>query len=158
MDERSCYHTCPLCESKLAIKSTRHGIVYSCPACRGAMANLTVLRGRVGHGPVNNFWQAANLHGKTSQKGCPFCRQPMTKFTTDPDSCTLTLDICKQCRLIWFDEDGLNDTHCASSAVTNDNIQQVSFGVQELDTKPYGLVREKDFAAIIAEGLTGCFT
>jgi Zn-finger nucleic acid-binding protein len=152
------YHTCPLCRESLTIQSTRHGNVYKCPSCKGAMANLAVLRGSVGHGLINSFWREANIYGKSSEKNCPLCQKPMVMFVANPDASTLSLDICNQCQLIWFDKNGFEEVPQVSGQVRKEMAQEMVLVDLQFSKEGVASERKMNLAIKIAEGLTCFFT
>jgi Zn-finger nucleic acid-binding protein len=79
------------------------GVIWVCGRCKGAAANLAVLRRRLKPGLVKDLWQTMLKEGAPSYRPCPACHDMMSSFTAKLESAKITLDLCKKCQMIWFD-------------------------------------------------------
>jgi len=83
------------------------GISFVCPKCQGKMIGIGVLRQLLPKPVVNTLWQAAISSPTSGSARCPGCTMSMQTFTTPVKGVTSTLDVCKRCYLIWFDDQEL---------------------------------------------------
>jgi Zn-finger nucleic acid-binding protein len=95
--------TCPACRTPLHIDRDGRGAIWVCPKCKGAAANLAVLRKRLKAGLVADFWRRMVVAGAPSYRPCPVCRDTMHAFEVSLDGHEIPLDLCKKCQVIWFD-------------------------------------------------------
>jgi Zn-finger nucleic acid-binding protein len=98
--------TCPTCRRALTVshgtRETR-GAIWVCGRCKGAAANLAVLRKRLKPGLVTDLWRTMLSQGAPAYRPCPVCHDAMSSFTAPLDTAEITLDLCKKCQIIWFD-------------------------------------------------------
>ena len=59
---------------------------------------IGALRRLVDRGFADHVWTAAVEYGISSERSCPVCANAMVATETSP-----AVDICKSCRIIWFD-------------------------------------------------------
>jgi membrane associated rhomboid family serine protease len=94
---------CPRCRIHLNRATTKQGIVFCCPQCRGRAVALAVLR-RVGSKRcVQQLWQQAWRHKGQQGAPCPVCDRAMAQLPLAANRPFLQLDICTSCEFVWFD-------------------------------------------------------
>lgn len=98
---------CPVCKTSLQPKKTPKGALWRCQNCSGVAVNLAVLRNYLNEDIVKEFWLKTITDSKPSDRRCPCCVQMLKEFTTSKDNQQISLDLCQNCQLLWFDKDEL---------------------------------------------------
>lgn len=94
---------CPTCSNALEARSSEHGFVWVCRACRAVAANLAVIRKIAPRQFVKYLWLAALESGVASRHPCPSCRQPLLDLGPEVEV-SPPCKVCCRCLLIWFDQ------------------------------------------------------
>ncbi|HKA55301.1 MAG TPA: hypothetical protein VKJ47_16730 [Candidatus Binatia bacterium] len=105
---------CPLCRKTLEPTTGRHGLVWVCRVCRAGAATLPILRQVASRTFVNQLWQAALHHGRTSTVMCPACAQPFTEFAGASAGVNAQLKVCVRCFWVWLNPEALS-SHSAAA-------------------------------------------
>ncbi len=101
-------YSCAKCPGQSLVRIERgSGLSFACPECRGQMIGIGVLRQLLPKPVVNTLWQTAIRSPDSGTAHCPGCTMAMQTFMTPVPGGTLTLDVCKRCCLIWFDDQEL---------------------------------------------------
>jgi hypothetical protein len=98
---------CPNCQSDLAIAKHPDGAVWHCRVCLRSVANLAVMRKRLGADVVRNFWRHSHS-AVLSSRHCPSCSQYLKSIHISKDDKRVSLDICKSCQILSFEQDLLS--------------------------------------------------
>jgi hypothetical protein len=75
-----------------------------------SVANLAVLRKRLGTDIVRNFWRHSRSAVPSSQH-CPSCSQCLKSIYISNDDKQVALNICKSCQILSFEKDMLSLVH-----------------------------------------------
>ena len=77
-----------------------------CPECHGASVKLTSLGSIFAEDSLNDLLERARLH---EQPGCvcPDCGAQMTLLKVSAGKRHVEIDVCAECRSIWYDRDEL---------------------------------------------------
>lgn len=99
------------------------GLLWKCEACSGTAVNLAVLRRYLKNETVRELWRTAMTESTPSDKSCPSCGNTLREFASRRDDRCISLDLCKTCQLIWFDENEL-DVFPKSDKIDSSTIEQ----------------------------------
>jgi membrane associated rhomboid family serine protease/Zn-finger nucleic acid-binding protein len=93
--------SCPTCRKHLVRSKAERDVVWSCVVCNGRAISTSVLRKHVIRELVEDLlWSAPSDELGHS---CPSCAQPMAIVSVPLAEKTLALDVCRACKLVWFD-------------------------------------------------------
>jgi Zn-finger nucleic acid-binding protein len=93
--------SCPICAKPLETARQREGVYYPCHACNGRAVTVSQVRHVLGERVANKLLRLMKLSNRESQRGCPFCGNPMQLVSSQEPP--LDLDACKACNAVWFD-------------------------------------------------------
>ncbi len=93
---------CPTCSKRLARSTTSAGPVYQCRSCGGRAVAVNVLRKTAGEDFLRRL-RHTSTPGAARRRPCPLCDKPMALADYGAGARTLQLDVCKACRIVWFD-------------------------------------------------------
>jgi len=96
------------------------------------MVNIAVLRDSISKDIVKTFWKTANFSGIRSSKNCPSCVLNLIEFKAKAAPTTMSLDICKNCQLIWFDQGELEQFPFKNTQTTDEFNQAVAIAKVKL--------------------------
>lgn len=91
-------YQCPHCKHSLNLLMFQNTVFWHCPQCDGRICNMDYLRNYLEHHSKSN-WHIKE-QATDNSRSCPVCHEQMFEITADGKP---TLDICKQCQLVWFD-------------------------------------------------------
>ncbi|MFN8035532.1 MAG: hypothetical protein U0V73_06330 [Acidimicrobiia bacterium] len=108
--------TCPQCSAELKLAKTGELDFWSCPAGHGLGFTITEAYGRVQEDEISKIWEGAKATS-AGTKACPMCATPMVTVTIgvdpdeaaegkpgdQPDTGQVTLDVCRNDQVVWFD-------------------------------------------------------
>ena len=99
--------TCPRCGGKLMVGHTksRHAC-RSCTSCGGLSVKISALKKALSEESLAALLKRAKLH---EQSGCvcPDCGASMSLVRVAVDKKHVDIDVCAQCRSVWYDKDEL---------------------------------------------------
>ena len=93
--------SCPNCQSRLIRSKAQQDVVLSCLSCGSRAISSSVLQKHIVKETVAELWSSAPL-GEPG-RGCPVCRNPMAIVHVPLEEKAVVLDVCRACKLIWFD-------------------------------------------------------
>ncbi len=94
---------CPNCQSRLKRVPSGIGSFWYCPICDGRAVTLPVLHRIAPEKMVHTLWRDACSGTTRGEKECPFCERKMHVVPLSGAARPLDLDVCRTCRVIWFD-------------------------------------------------------
>jgi Zn-finger nucleic acid-binding protein len=103
--------TCPKCGAELHLGPFEHIDVWSCPAGHGLGFTISEAYGRIVGDEVQRIWKAAGT-AAAGQVACPLCLRTMVNVTVPvgaDSGPTVSLDVCREDQLIWFDPGELDE-------------------------------------------------
>ena len=106
--------SCPNCDLELVRQTSTEGIFWGCSRCDGRSIGIGLLRRSVSRDYVNTLWNDAMGE---SGRACPVCTQSMLRASVGSGAGSVDLDVCKRCRLVWFDGGELDRAPGGASAV-----------------------------------------
>ena len=95
--------TCPKCVSTLLRTKNETGPFWRCPACEGRAVSVSLLRKTVVKDYIDLLWLRVRKGQSSPGRACPACYMPMSEVSKYSDSKAPNLDICRGCKLMWFD-------------------------------------------------------
>jgi Zn-finger nucleic acid-binding protein len=98
-------YLCPKCRMELRRAAAPDVGYWTCAECWGRAINLTQLRGKVEHDPINRLWRAAVEAQASRGRPCPGCEQPMVAVPVPVPDIRFAIDVCTKCEFFWFDAD-----------------------------------------------------
>jgi membrane associated rhomboid family serine protease len=94
--------TCPACRHRLRIDHGHRGLCWRCDQCDGELFSFGSLRSN--HRQIADaVFSSARLPNAIPTRVCPLCRDPMAGIQAGGPP-PIPLEVCDQCRAIWFDE------------------------------------------------------
>lgn len=105
---------CAICSNALEARSSEHGFVWVCRACRAVAANLAVIRKIAPRQFVKYLWLAALESGVASRHPCPSCQQPLLDLGPEVEV-SPPCKVCCRCFLIWFDQESVGSLGISSN-------------------------------------------
>ncbi len=130
-----CIPNCPTCEIALASKKTLKGIVWQCGSCHGSMVNLAVLRRHLAKSIVKKFWLESLSKSVPSEIKCPSCACIFSSFTTCTAELAFTLDLCKNCQLIWFGKRELDAVIGVRKELSEESVRAIAYAEVQLENE-----------------------
>ena len=110
--------TCPVCHSPLVLGGAGPANFWSCPQGHGVVCTMTAAYGRVQDDEIAAIWQAAK-QAPPSDRGCPFCGEPMVAATVTVDAdeqpgaagptSSATVDVCREDEAFWLEAGTLGE-------------------------------------------------
>lgn len=95
---------CPRCKGTLKRIRARGQSLHKCASCGGRLIGLAPLRQLIGDAWTKSIWRAAG-EAAAGNALCPGCSGPMRHVVMrEPET---ACDVCLNCRLLWFDGEGL---------------------------------------------------
>lgn len=94
---------CPRCEAPLAKRWNGKAHYQACKICEGIAITGYALAQLATPAQVRELWLDAEGRNETTQAACPSCLRPMRLGYLAPTTHREELDVCRSCRLIWFD-------------------------------------------------------
>jgi len=95
--------TCPRCRTKLTTLRRREGLSWICVDCDGRAVNTATLSRTVSREFTASLWTHATAEPLPSALRCPACNGRMCATEIQAGEDRVILDLCRPCRLIWFD-------------------------------------------------------
>jgi len=95
--------TCPNCRQRLVRFTGPKGIVFVCPRCGGRAVGMAVVRRWAGERITKALWLRGMKKTDAGGKKCPVCNRWMREIPLPVDGRELRLDLCRDCRFVWFD-------------------------------------------------------
>jgi len=95
---------CPRCMEPLFRKATPYGEVDLCRKCGGRAVSASVLEKTACGDFIRRLRGRPARSSSERARSCPICVQEMVKVDfTPPSGQPVMIDVCKYCRLVWFD-------------------------------------------------------
>ncbi len=94
---------CPSCKTRLTRATTAKGTVHLCGRCGGRVVSFTVLRRQADPSFLKLLRLAAYGSRRRGRRPCPHCAGTMREVQVIAGPRPLVLDVCPQCRVVWFD-------------------------------------------------------
>lgn len=98
---------CPKCQFDLAMARHPDGAVWRCGDCLQSVANLAVLRRRLGADVVLDFWRHSH-NAVLSSRHCPSCSKHLKSINISKGSTKVEIEICRTCQMLSFEKDVLS--------------------------------------------------
>jgi membrane associated rhomboid family serine protease/Zn-finger nucleic acid-binding protein len=95
--------TCPNCRQRLVRVAGPKGIMFVCPRCGGRAVGMAVIRRSAGEKTAKALWLQGMKKAAAGGKKCPVCGRWMREIPVPVDGRQLLLDLCRDCRFVWFD-------------------------------------------------------
>lgn len=93
---------CPNCQTRLRRASAEGGVFWTCGYCGGLAVSLPLLSRTTEQQFVHDLWRNVR-ESKESKRACPICNKPTAFVSATSGPKTLALDVCTDCRFVWFD-------------------------------------------------------
>ena len=96
---------CPSCSRKQVRTRIHNGVFWVCKGCGGRIATIGLLRRLIDRDVIERYWKRAR-HRKSTEdrrRPCPACTQDMCEVSLCVTGDLPALDVCRACRLFWFD-------------------------------------------------------
>ena len=123
---------CPKCKTLLSSKIVIAGLLWKCEACSGTAVNLAVLRRYLKSETVRELWRTAMTESWPSDRKCSSCGNALREFASHRDDRRVSLDLCKTCQLIWFDENELEEF--PKSTKIDSSVIEQSFALAKMQS------------------------
>lgn len=94
---------CTRCRSALVREKNPAGYSWRCTKCGGRAASIGFLRKAAGAERANRIWNGAWDGAVEEDRPCPLCAHPMRAVFEGIDGIEVHLDVCRACRIVWFD-------------------------------------------------------
>jgi membrane associated rhomboid family serine protease len=96
---------CPNCNRRQVRTTLDRGVFWVCEGCGGRCATVRTLQPLIDPKVISAFWTKARKRRPATgqQRRCPCCVQPMREIALGDDLELPTLDVCRSCKLFWFD-------------------------------------------------------
>ncbi len=112
---------CPQCKAELKLVANGQLDFWSCPAGHGLGFTLSEAYGRIQDDEISQIWHSSES-AAPGDHTCPMCSAPMVTVTIGidadefaegkdgdgADTKEVTLDVCREDQLIWFDPGDLD--------------------------------------------------
>src|SRR5574341_1189045 len=95
--------TCPKCTHTLNHSKNETGSFWRCPICEGRAVNVFLLRQTIIKDYIDLLWLKARKKEGKPGRSCPACFSSMNEVSKSSDAKAPNLDICRNCKLVWFD-------------------------------------------------------
>jgi Zn-finger nucleic acid-binding protein len=113
---------CPQCHEELKLVAKGQLDFWSCPKGHGLGFTLSEAYGRIQDDEISRIWHESET-ASPGTRTCPMCDRPMLSVTTGvdddeaaegeagdrSDSRQVSLDVCREDQLIWFDPGELDE-------------------------------------------------
>ena len=97
---------CPWCQKTLVVDKHPNGAIWRCSNCPRSCVNMAVLRKRLEPETVGIVWRQTDM-AQSSSRHCPSCSRPLKLFSGSINGRRITLDVCRLCQLVCFDNEEL---------------------------------------------------
>ena len=104
--------TCPKCGAELTLGSKDQLDFWSCPAGHGLGFTLSEAYERLQNDEIAKIWHDSQ-NARAGKYACPMCGVTMANLTVGvdakSDSTQVSIDVCREDELFWFDAGELGD-------------------------------------------------
>lgn len=95
---------CPHCQVSLKKFKSPHGIIWICTTCNGRAASLFIFKKQMENQNFKKLWREIISGSGDFKNACPSCTKKMAEVPLLLQGECLFIDVCKNCKLIWFDD------------------------------------------------------
>lgn len=101
--------SCPTCNVLLEAQKPEGIRLWQCPSCRGFAISLPTVRKGMNPQAFKKIWHRLSSGETETGRPCPGCRKPLRVVQADGRGGALTIDVCRTCQILWFDDKEFSD-------------------------------------------------
>lgn len=99
---------CPDCQIKIKAHKVQSTFFWPCRRCKGRAVTNSYLK-KIANVSIREILETAIILPENNGRPCCYCIKPMIKIEINlEDNNVLELDLCSDCKLVWFDQNEMN--------------------------------------------------